>query len=296
MPGIGEVPLHVCAPSLPVGADVGDTDLKSGKMSIKSANTQAVSKPKKKKRSWKKPIQTPCHQTPNPSLTASSQTPILIADSSIPKLRMDQIIGSPRLSHPGSNASSVRKWDHSLFINQNPTPRLAYRPFKEVLPKNIPPRPRLPPAFPVQQLPAKRKKVPPTAPRLHTTLSESSIPIRPEPRSSWQERSVSASTSTIPERMEAGAVTPGAQTSTLSRDDGSEIQMLERQVQSLTARLSNCQNELQDMRVKLDFANMTAGRGGANLGNARREIKELKDRIKELEYPAVEVKVEDDAV
>ncbi|WWC97413.1 hypothetical protein V866_004292 [Kwoniella sp. B9012] len=292
----GEVPLHAYRSSLPDRANVGDTGLESARLPTKNDNPQVLSKPKKKNRSWRKPTQALNHPTLNPSSTTSSQTPISTADSSLPKLRMDQIIESPRLSHPGSTASSVRKWDHSLFTNQNSTPRPAYRPFKEVLPKNLPPRPRLPALFPVQQLSAKREKVPPTAPRSHTTLSEFSIPIRPEPRTSWQERSVSASTSTIPERMEAGAVTPSAQTSSPCRDHDTEIQMLERQVQSLTDRLSNCQNELQDMRVKLDFSNMTAGRAGANLGNARREIKELKERIKEMENPSVEVKAEEDTV
>ncbi|WVQ64460.1 uncharacterized protein L199_002627 [Kwoniella botswanensis] len=154
----GQVSLHAYRSSLPGRADVGDTGLESAKLPTKNDNPHVVSKPKKKKRSWKKPTQSRNHPTLNPSFTTSSQTPISTADSSLPKLRMDQIIESPRLSHPGNTASSVRKWDHSLFTNENSTPRLAYRPFKEVLPKNLPPRPRLPAWFPVQHLSAKREK------------------------------------------------------------------------------------------------------------------------------------------
>ncbi|WWD06183.1 hypothetical protein V865_004268 [Kwoniella europaea PYCC6329] len=292
MPMSGSVPVHAYRLSLPDGRDVGDTDLESRRLSTKSANPQVVSRPKKKKRSWKRPTQAPNHPTSNLSSTTSTQTPISTADSSLPKLRMDQIIEPPQLSLPGNTASTVKKWDHSLFRDQDSTMRLAYRPFKEVLPKNLPPRPRLPAAFPVQQLPAKIDRVPPTASRSHITLSEFTILPRPEPRTAWQERSVSAPITTMPNGLETEAVIASGHTPSLSRDSGTKIEMLERQVQSLTDRLSNCQNELQEIRVKLDFANMSAGRAGANLGTARKEIKELKERINELE--GVSLKIEDE--
>ncbi|WVW81426.1 hypothetical protein I302_103420 [Kwoniella bestiolae CBS 10118] len=223
------------------------------------------------------------------------------------KLRMDQISAS-RVAKSSGTPPSINKWDHSKFYD--PASNLAYLAFKDIRP-TVPPQPRLPPApqrdgFPVlgvhttPQATFITRRNAPKAPRSHTAPQTISLPFKPNLATTWRARSLqtrpqvqSISTSVQKQHNRLTSTTstntppisnaPSLPVPKAGSSDSVRVTELERQVQSLTDKLSNCQTELQETKVKLDFANMTAGRSGANLGNARKDIKELKERIKMLE-------------